>query len=90
MATYQLNKEKLDYNLQVLVERNKEHSAIQASYKNRLNRLRETRNNLLARFTKLDHKYKQENLELTEEYKRLTRQYKDLQVWLIRVVTGIS
>jgi len=33
MATYQLNKEKLDYNLQVLTERNKEHSAIQSSTK---------------------------------------------------------
>merc|ERR1719487_2734123 len=79
MATYQLNKEKLDYNLQVLTERNKEHSAIQASYKNRLNRLRETLNNLMSRYSKLDHKYKQENTELTEEYKRLTKQFKDLQ-----------
>merc|ERR1719482_2280593 len=79
MATYQLNKEKLDYNLQVLTERNKEHSAIQSSYKNRLNRLRETLNNLMSRYSKLDQKYKQENTELTEEYKRLTKQFKDLQ-----------
>ncbi|CAD7945555.1 unnamed protein product [Amoebophrya sp. A120] len=79
MATYQLNKEKLDYNLQVLIERNKEHSAIQSSYKNRLNRLRETLNTLLTRYNKLDAKYKTENQELTEEYKRLTKQFKDLQ-----------
>eukprot|EP00746_Dinoflagellata_sp_MGD_P161331 gnl/MRDRNA2_/MRDRNA2_88425_c0_seq1.p1 gnl/MRDRNA2_/MRDRNA2_88425_c0~~gnl/MRDRNA2_/MRDRNA2_88425_c0_seq1.p1 ORF type:complete len:684 (+),score=248.70 gnl/MRDRNA2_/MRDRNA2_88425_c0_seq1:133-2184(+) len=79
MATYQLNKEKLDYNLQVLTERNKEHQAIQSSYKNRLNRLRETLNNLMSRYSKLDQKYKQENTELTEEYKRLTKQFKDLQ-----------
>lgn len=79
MANYQLNKEKLDYNLQVLTERNKEHSAIQASYKNRLNRLRETLNNLLGRYHKSDQKYKQENFDLTEEYKRITRQFKDLQ-----------
>merc|ERR1719311_658617 len=79
MATYQLNKEKLDYNLQVLTERNKEHSAIQSSYKNRLNRLRETLNNLMSRYNKLDQKYKQENVDLTEEYKRLTKQFKDLQ-----------
>merc|ERR1719398_411416 len=79
MATYQLNKEKLDYNLCVLTERNKEHSAIQSSYKNRLNRLRETLNNLMSRYSKLDQKYKQANTELTEEYKRLTRQFKDLQ-----------
>merc|ERR1719482_821291 len=79
MATYQLNKEKLDYNLKVLMERNKEHAAIQSSYKNRLNRLRETLNNLMSRYSKLDQKYKQENTELTEEYKRLTKQFKDLQ-----------
>jgi len=79
MANYQLNKEKLDYNLQVLTERNKEHSAIQSSYKNGLNRLRETLNHLISRYHKLDQKYKQENTDLTEEYKRITRQFKDLQ-----------
>jgi len=79
MSTYLLNKEKLDYNLQVLTERNKEHAAIQSSYKNRLNRLRETLNNLMSRYNTLDQKYKHGNNELTEEYKRLTRQFKDLQ-----------
>merc|ERR1719436_2365728 len=79
MSTYMLNKEKLEYNLQVLQERNKEHFAIQSSYKNRLNRLRETLNNLMFRSRTLDAKYKHQNGELTEEYKRLTRQFKDLQ-----------
>lgn len=79
MSTYLLNKEKLEYNLQVLTERNNEHFAIQSSYKNRLNRLRETLNNLMTRCRTLDAKYKHQNGELTEEYKRLTRQFKDLQ-----------
>merc|ERR1740120_537345 len=79
MSTYMLNKEKLEYNLQVLYERNKEHLAIQSSYKNRLNRLRETLNTLMSRYNSLDQKYKHTNTELTEEYKRLTRQFKDLQ-----------
>lgn len=79
MSTYLLNKEKLQYNLEVLTERNKEHSAIQSSYKNRLNRLRETLNTLMSRYQMLDQKYKHQNAELTEEYKRLTRQFKDLQ-----------
>jgi len=79
MSTYLLNKEKLDYNLQVLQERNKEHSAIQSSYKNRLNRLRETLNNRMTQYHTLDQKYKHQNMELSEEYKRLTRQFKDLQ-----------
>jgi len=79
MSTYLLNREKLDYNLQVLQERNKEHTAIQSSYKNRLNRLRESLNNLMSRYNTLDQKYKTCNVDLTEEYKRLTRQFKDLQ-----------
>ena len=56
-ATYQLNKEKLDYNLQVLTERNKKHSGIQSSYKNRRNRLREALNNLMSRYHKLNPNY---------------------------------
>merc|ERR1711865_1324756 len=79
MSTYLLNREKLIYNLEVLQERNKEHTAIQSSYKNRLNRLRESLNNLMSRYNALDQKYKHCNVELTEEYKRLTRQFKDLQ-----------
>merc|ERR1719375_2512901 len=79
MAIYLLNKEKLEYNLQVLTERNKEHATIQSSYKNRLNRLRETLNTLMGRYHKMDGKYRQENIELTDEYKRLTQQFQDLQ-----------
>merc|ERR1712113_1365184 len=54
MSTYLLNKEKLEYNLQVLAERNKEHMAIRSSYKNKLNRLRETLNNLMSRYNTQD------------------------------------
>jgi dynein regulatory complex protein 1 len=78
-STYTLNKQKLEYNLQVLVERNKEHLVIQSSYKNRLNRLRENLNTLMGKYNALDQKYKHQNSELTDEYKRLTRQFKDLQ-----------
>jgi dynein regulatory complex protein 1 len=79
MSTYLLNREKLDYNLQVLQERNKEHTAIQSSYKHRIARLRESLMTLMSRYHALDQKYKHSNMELTEEYKRLTRQFKDLQ-----------
>ena len=78
-AMAMIRQEKLEYNLQVLSERNKEHTAIQSSYKNRLNRLRETLNTLMSRYNTLDQKYKTHNHELTEEYKRLTKQFKDLQ-----------
>jgi dynein regulatory complex protein 1 len=78
-STYTLNRQKLEYNLQVLVERNKEHLVIQSSYKNRLNRLRENLNTLMSKYNANDQKYKHINSELTDEYKRLTRQFKDLQ-----------
>eukprot|EP00396_MALV-II-16_sp_LP-1_P000175 gene175-64_t len=74
-----LSREKLDYNLNVLNERNREHAVIQSNYKSKLNRLRETLNNLVGKYQKLDAKFKQENQDLTDEYKRLTRQFKDLQ-----------
>jgi len=79
LSTYLLNREKLEYNLVVLGERNKEHSTIQATYKTRYNKLRETLNTLTSRYNTLDQKYRQENMVLTDEYKRLTRQFKDLQ-----------
>lgn len=35
---------------------------------------------LKAAYTKHDKKFRQKNVELTEEYKRITEQYKDLQL----------
>lgn len=78
-STYLLNKEKLDYNLAVLTERHKEHSAIQSTYKNRLSRLRDTLSKQMSRYKTFDAEYKQKNSELTEDYKKLTKQFKDLQ-----------
>ena len=78
-STYLLNKEKLDYNLAVLTERHKEHSAIQSTYKNRLSRLRDTLSKQMSRYKTFDADYKQRNSELTEDYKKLTKQFKDLQ-----------
>jgi len=79
MARYLLNKEKLDYNLVALNERRKEHEAIQATYKARYHRLREQLNTLTSRYYAFDQKHKQDNNLLTEEYQRLTRQFKYLQ-----------
>ena len=60
-ASYQLIKEKLDYNLQVLSE-------------NRRNQLGEALNN--SSHHKLDQKFKQQNVDRIEEDKRLTKQFK--------------
>eukprot|EP00398_MALV-I-01_sp_L67-1_P000006 gene6-878_t len=79
-STYLLNREKLDYNLQVITQRQKEAVSIVTSHKNALNRSRYILNNLSARYEKMEAKYKVENHDLTEEYKRLTKQFKDLQL----------
>lgn len=78
MGQFHINKEKLDYNLQVLSERSREHMAIQSTYKNRLNRLRQTLHQLKTRYHTSDRKYKTENAELAAEYKRMTTKYNDL------------
>ncbi|KAF4662819.1 hypothetical protein FOL47_006042 [Perkinsus chesapeaki] len=75
-ATYQLNKEKLDYNLQVLAERNKEHSVIESSYKTKLNKLRELKQNLTQRYGAFIGHLREENTNLTEEFSRLMQQYR--------------
>ena len=73
-STYLLNREKLDYNLQVITQRQKEAVSIVTSHKNALNRSRDILNNLTARYDKMENKYQTENRDLTEEYKRLTKQ----------------
>ncbi|KAF4713221.1 hypothetical protein FOZ63_010214 [Perkinsus olseni] len=76
MATYQLNKEKLDYNLQVLAERNKEHSAIEASYKTKLSKLRDAKQRISDKFVKMETTSRKDNGNLTEELARLMQQYR--------------
>ncbi|KAF4700738.1 hypothetical protein FOZ63_027045 [Perkinsus olseni] len=76
MATYQLNKEKLDYNLQVLTERNKEHSAIEASYKVKLSKLRDAKQRISDKFVKMETTSRKDNGNLTEELARLMQQYR--------------
>eukprot|EP00920_Eleutheroschizon_duboscqi_P013504 GHVT01031744.1.p2 GENE.GHVT01031744.1~~GHVT01031744.1.p2 ORF type:complete len:292 (-),score=22.69 GHVT01031744.1:3551-4426(-) len=74
-ASYQLAGEKLQHNVQVLTERNKDHATMLTSHKGRYNRLRETISNIMSRYTTMETKMRHSNMELTEEYKRLTVQY---------------
>jgi dynein regulatory complex protein 1 len=78
-ATYQLNAEKLEYNHAVLVERDLENRATVEHHRQRLRRLKESLSALISRFHKSDAKYRGENATLTEEYKRITESFKDLQ-----------
>ncbi|PRP79860.1 hypothetical protein PROFUN_12472 [Planoprotostelium fungivorum] len=78
-ATFQLNHEKLTHNFRLLDERNFEHTQLIQQQKKKINRLQDMGSTLKARYEKNDKKYRQKNIELTEEYKRTTDQYKDLQ-----------
>lgn len=79
-STYQLNTEKLEYNYRVLTERHQENQSTINQQKRKLSRLNDVLSSLMARYAKTDKQYKQENIDLTEEYRRITEQFKDLQL----------
>uniref|UniRef100_A0A2K5BY59 Dynein regulatory complex protein 1 n=1 Tax=Aotus nancymaae TaxID=37293 RepID=A0A2K5BY59_AOTNA len=78
-AVYQLNQEKLEYNLQVLKKRDEESTAIKSQQKRKINRLHDTLNNLRSKYAKQIKQFQEENQSLTLEYKRLVTQFKELQ-----------
>ncbi|EGZ14350.1 hypothetical protein PHYSODRAFT_317057 [Phytophthora sojae] len=78
-ATYQLNTERLEYNYRVLTERDMLNSATLSQQKRRLSRLKDALATLIAKYNQTDARDRHQNEELTEEYRRLTNQYLDLQ-----------
>lgn len=78
-ATYQLNTEKLDYNYRVLTELDVEKNAELSRYKRRLTRLKDQLNHFTARYHEISTADARTNTDLTEDYRRLTQKYKDLQ-----------
>jgi len=78
-ATYQLNTEKLEYNYRVLTERDMENTATLAHQKKKLTKLKDALNALTQRFHENDARDRRRNDDLTDEYRRITKQYKDLQ-----------
>lgn len=78
-ATYQLNTEKLEYNYRVLTERDMENSATLSQQKRKLARLKDALSTLISKYNQTDARDRNQNQELTEEYRRITKQYKDLQ-----------
>ena len=78
-ATYQLNTEKLDYNYRVLTELDVEKTAELTRYKRRLTKLKDQLNQFVAKYTEMEASDNKTNSDLTENYRRLTHKYKDLQ-----------
>merc|ERR1711998_375979 len=78
-ATFQLNQEKLDYNYQILFEKDMENLNVITQLKRKITRLNDALSNMMTRYSELNEKYRSENNQLTGEYKRVTEQFKDLQ-----------
>eukprot|EP00762_Andalucia_godoyi_P005764 ANDGO_06495.mRNA.1 Dynein regulatory complex protein 1 len=79
-ARYLLNSEKLDYNFQVLSERVVENKLTITQHKRKLARLQDNLSVVMVKCQKAEKQYKAENNELTEQYNRVTKQFKDLQL----------
>ena len=76
---YQLNTEKLNYNFQVLKEREKENITTVDHLKRREKKLKESVTNIKEKFMSFDKKFKEEYKVLNDEHTRISKQYKELQ-----------
>lgn len=78
-AQFYLNSEKLTYNLQVLRERKAENEKQSNIHRKKQGRLQDILSTLIAKYNESDKKFRTSNKDLTEGYRRITSQYKDLQ-----------
>ncbi|NXH67275.1 DRC1 protein, partial [Hydrobates tethys] len=78
-AAYQLNQEKLEYNLQVLKKQDEENTIIRSQQKRKLNRLHSLLNNLRTKLAKQEKQFGEENQSLAADCERITEQCKEVQ-----------
>ncbi|KAM6138251.1 dynein regulatory complex protein 1 [Phoenicopterus ruber ruber] len=78
-AVYQLNQEKLEYNLQVLKKQDEENTIIRSRQKRKLNRLHSLLNNLRTKLAKQEKQFREENQSLAANCERITAQCKEVQ-----------
>ncbi|XP_052666195.1 dynein regulatory complex protein 1 isoform X3 [Harpia harpyja] len=78
-AVYQLNQEKLEYNLQVLRKQDEENTIIRSQQKRKLNRLHSLLNNLRTKLANQEKQFREENHSLAANCERITGQCKEVQ-----------
>ncbi|XP_075606405.1 dynein regulatory complex protein 1 isoform X2 [Balearica regulorum gibbericeps] len=78
-AIYQLNQEKLDYNLQVLKKQDEENTIIRSQQKRKLNRLHSLLNNLRTKLASQEKQFREENQSLAADCERIMGQCKEVQ-----------
>lgn len=79
-ATYQLNQEKLEYNYRVLQKRDEENAKTKSNQKRKITKLQDALTHLKNKLTKQFVQYKDENARLSDDYKRITDMFNDLQL----------
>ncbi|KFQ99272.1 Dynein regulatory complex protein 1, partial [Nipponia nippon] len=78
-AVYQLNQEKLEYNLQVLKKQDEENTILRSQQKRKLNRLHSLLNNLRTKLAKQEKQLREENQSLAADCERIAGQCKEVQ-----------
>jgi dynein regulatry complex protein 1 len=78
-ATYQLNQEKLEYNYQVLQKRDEENAKTKSQQKRKITKLQDMLTNLKKKLAKQIKHNSDENQQLSDEYKRVSDMFNDLQ-----------
>merc|ERR1712159_982635 len=67
-ATFQLNQEKLEYNYQILAEKDMENLNVITLLNRKITRLQDALSSMVTRYNELNEKYRSENNELTDDY----------------------
>ena len=78
-AIYQLNQEKLVYNHEILRNREDENNIIKAQQKRKITKLQDQLNTVRQKLVKQEQQYKQEALQLSENYDKVVQQHKELE-----------
>lgn len=80
VAQYHSSLEQLDYDFRVLQENDGEHEEKKKMQVKKLLKQRDTIRGLRKRYNLLEEKYKKENAQITDEYRRILQNYRELQL----------
>ncbi|NXH11161.1 DRC1 protein, partial [Bucco capensis] len=78
-AVYQLNQEKLEYNLSVLKKQDEENTLLRSQQKRRINRLHSFLNKLRSKLAKQEKQFGEEKQSLAVAYESLMEQCKEVE-----------
>jgi len=77
-AVYRLNEEKLEFNYKVLKERAEVNKHTSDSLKTKERRNKDILRTVKEKFERQSKDFQRENVKLTDDYKKFTKQFKEL------------